>query len=240
MLNTARQIYTKMSLIGNCCTALGLTATSIVYVGYASDSSGNNFSLGTPLGGSTYVAFVSVLSTSAVPTASSFAGKWVKLFSSTVLQSNITPTGTATTTLTTLNTLTLPIGVWAIGDVIKTQHFLSCATPSTNSQAVSLLMSGNNLLSLTPNFNYNGAIATIQGILIETQISKITALTAGVSYTVKYLDATGVVSYEVSSLSSVIINNSDLATTPFLVKGQCANGADTITLLSATVILNRA
>lgn len=221
------------------CTSVGLTATSIVYVGYASDSSGSNFSLGTPLASSRYISFISVLSTAAIPTASSFAGKWTSLFGNTVLQSNITPTGTTTTTLTTLNTLTLPIGVWEIGDVIKTQHFLSCATPSTNSQAVSLWISGNNLLSLTPNFNYNGAIATIQGIVIETEISKITALTAGVFYTVKYLSATGVVSYEVSSLSGVVINNSDVATTPFLVKGQCSNGADTITLLSATVILNR-
>jgi len=215
----------------NNCLDTGLGTTYITYVAYASDSSGSNFSY-TPLPTTKYIAFLNVSSTAGTPVAADFTGLWVSLYGSIVLQGDSPLTTTVTTTLTTLNTLALAQGFWKIGDAVECEFTTSCATPSVNDQAVTVTFLGQSPVSLAPiNFDY-GALGTVASIKVTFNAVRTAATTITTSFKIEYIEtATGVLIATVgSNVINQVVTDSDGVATTLLIKGQCANGADTISL----------
>lgn len=206
------------------CTSVGLTATSIVYVGYASSSSGTNFSLGTPLEGSTYIAFISVLSTAAVPTASSFAGKWTLISGSQEYIEEAAVLVTSGTTPTVISSYTVPVGGWKIGDCIELEYWITGGTLTANAKSATLDFLDDTLFT----FNFlatSSTIIVLKGSVIKTSVSTAKYMLQYTAYSnITTVIAQGTFAY---TLPSII--NTDLTSYTISLTGTCANGSETIT-----------
>ena len=225
----------------NDCLDNGLGITYQTYIAFASDSSGSNFSLSTPLATSKYIAFLNLASTAGTPVAADFTGLWTPLYGTVVLDSGSPLTTTSTTTLTTLNTLNLAQGFWKIGDELNCEIIASCATPSLNSQAITIAFLGQSPVSIAPiNFDYGG-LGTVSAIKVSFNAVRTAATTISTNFKIEYIEQGTAVLLDTvtSAVINQVVTDSDGAATTLLVKGQCANGADSISLDYICVKLNR-
>lgn len=222
------------------CAQLGLTSYNNNYYGFASDSSGSNFSLNTPLATSRYIAFLSQLSTLTPPTTAAFAGKWVSLYGSTLISSKTTQTDTVSGVLTeqVLETITIPKKLWQIGNSLKFSGRFVTNNDNANTRYISLYLNG---IAFT-NFFVPLLFTTISGTVligVEVEFIKKTAYTA---------DAIMSVVYQGGSPSSVGISipqtitwliDMDSVNGSFTCTGTTGVSGDTVGLAFDTLVLTR-
>jgi len=226
-------ILNKMS---NCCTLTGLTTYSVNYTGYASDSSGSNFSLGTPLSSSKYIAFISVLSTAGTPVAADFAGLWIELYGSLALVEVAAVDVTTSTTPTIISTFNTPLRFWKVGDVVNLSYSFFTLFLSANGKLADVLFLG---VSLGITFDLSTAPADA-GILKVT-LTKTSATAADFEYELMYTDSTGaMVGTPAAYFGSVSgLANTDSVTSSISIEGTCANAGETLERKYSSALLTK-
>jgi len=216
----------------NDCTELGLNTAFQTYVAFASDSSGSNFSLATPLTTSKYIAFLDLPTTAGAPVAVDFTGLWVALYGATVLGNEYFNATSTLTTIEVLGTMTsvVPAALTNDGDVINVLVDYLTLTLSANSKILTFKIGATTIYAADMNdvleqFGY-----------IEFVITRTSATTISTKVKDSYYDATRVKTRELfyNNITSTVSNMNTLPLT-FTFSATCGTAPDTLTLGRATV-----
>lgn len=205
------------------CTALGLSTSYKTFVGFASSSAGANFSLGTPLSSSKYIAFISLPSTSSNPTASSFTGLWTALYGAVQYVEESAVSQTSGTTPTVISSYTVPLNGWKTGDCIELEYWISGGALTANAKSAELNFLGASL------FIFDFLATSSSLIVLKASVRKTSATTAAYGFEYVACNASytlvtqGAFAY---TLPSII--NTDISAYTISVTGTCANGSEHI------------
>ena len=216
----------------NDCLETGLNSAFQTYVAFASDSSGSNFSLATPLTTSKYIAFLDLPTTAAAPVAADFTGLWVALYGQTVLGNEYFNTTSTLTTIEVLGTLSgvIPAALTHDGDVITVLIDYLTLTLSGNSKILTFKI-GSTTVYATDMNDVAEQFGYVQLVMTRTS-----ATTLSVKVIDSYYDATRIKTRELfyNNVTPTITSLNTTAAT-FTVSATCGTAPDTLTLGRVTV-----
>ncbi len=205
------------------CAKSGLNTTYKLWIAYASNADGANFSLGVPLTTSKYRAVISLISTASTPNAASFAGQWTLMFGTNELV-EAAPIGVTTSTdVVEITKFILPVNSWFTEDAIRLNYTIWTATPSATPQAIEVFCCGQNFLSL------DMSLFTADALTITITIKKTSTTGADFNYNAQYTDSAGTVLGEAVYFGSISgMDNTDSATSDIHVTAQSVSGSEVL------------
>jgi len=241
MLKSLKLTLLIFITMGGCgceeCNELGLSVSYIPYNAYASDSSGSNFSLGTPLSSSKYIAWVSIASTAGTPVAADFAGLWTAYYGSNVLGNTYFNVTSTLTTEETLGTMTgvIPAALTKDSDVVRILVDYLTLTNAATSKVLRIKVGGVTINALT---DISGA--TEQFGFVECILSRTSSTTFSVRVIDNFYDTTRLKTRELwlNNVTATVPNLDNNATT-ILVTATCGTAPNTLTLGRVTVEIDR-